>query len=72
MDYKNDENFIELSDKLGKVTSMLVNSQANSEGYTPELRNNLNELMYNTLENMVIMHVVFKYMNKLEESIQTI
>ena len=59
MDYKNDENFIELSDKLGKVTSMLVNSH-NSEGYTPELRNNLNELMYNTLENMAIMHVVFE------------
>ena len=59
MDYKNDENFIELSDKLGKVTSMLVNSY-NSEGYTPELRNNLNELMYNTLENMAIMHVVFE------------
>ena len=59
MDYKNDENFIELTDKLGKVTSMLLNSY-NSEGYTPELRNNLNELMYNTLENMAIMHVVFE------------
>ena len=59
MDYKNDENFIELTDKLGKVTNMLLNSH-NSEGYTPELRRNLNELMYNTLENMAIMHLVFE------------
>ena len=62
MDYKNDENFIELSDKLSKVTRMLVNSY-NAEGYTPELRNNLNELMYNTLENMALMHIIFEMHN---------
>ena len=57
--YINDENFIELSHRLEKLTNILVHSY-NAEGYTPEVRRNLNTLMYNTLENIASMHLVFE------------